>query len=217
MRRKKFIYLLLATLLTAVFLSGCTDKDSRENPEEICEEKPVIYLYPEEVTDVTVQLDYDGELTCTYPAYNNGWHVTAYPDGTLFNHSDKKEYTTLFWEGVHRTDYDLSEGFVIAGKDTADFLDEKLAYLGLNVKERNEFIMYWLPRMQDNPYNLITFQGDAYTDSAHLEISPQPDAILRVFMAFQRLDTKINVKEQTLTPTSRNGFTVVEWGGCEIK
>ena len=210
---KKLLAFLLPFALT-VALTACTPCDDED---EVLSAKPVIYLYPEAEAAVTVQLDYDGQLTCTYPAYNNGWHVTAYPDGTLFNHNDKKEYTTLFWEGVHRTDYDLSEGFVIAGKDTADFLDEKLAYLGLNVKERNEFIMYWLPRMQDNPYNLITFQGDAYTDSAHLEISPQPDAILRVFMAFQRLDTKINVKEQTLTPTSRNGFTVVEWGGCEIK
>ena len=27
--------------------------------------KPVIYLYPEEKTEVTVKLDYDGELTAT--------------------------------------------------------------------------------------------------------------------------------------------------------
>ena len=45
--------------------------------------KPVIYLYPEEETQVTVQLDYAGELTCTYPAYQDGWTVTASPDGTL--------------------------------------------------------------------------------------------------------------------------------------
>ena len=31
--------------------------------------KPVIYLYPEEETTVSVQLDYTGQLTTTYPAY----------------------------------------------------------------------------------------------------------------------------------------------------
>ncbi len=36
--------------------------------------KPVIYLYPEEKTEVAVKLDYDGELTATYPDYRNGWH-----------------------------------------------------------------------------------------------------------------------------------------------
>ena len=35
--------------------------------------KPVIYLYPEEVTEVAVELRLNGELTCTYPAYRDGW------------------------------------------------------------------------------------------------------------------------------------------------
>ena len=48
------------------------------------DEKPVIYLYPEAETEVTVSLDYDGELTCVYPAMEDGvWTVTAAPDGTL--------------------------------------------------------------------------------------------------------------------------------------
>ena len=45
--------------------------------------KPVIYLYPETETEVTVNLTYNGKLTCTYPAYKNGWTITALPDGTL--------------------------------------------------------------------------------------------------------------------------------------
>ena len=40
----------------------------------------MVYLYPEEETQVTVQLDYAGELTCTYPAYNDGWTVIASPE-----------------------------------------------------------------------------------------------------------------------------------------
>ncbi|HIY21421.1 MAG TPA: hypothetical protein H9841_05930 [Candidatus Flavonifractor merdigallinarum] len=34
--------------------------------------KPVLYLYPEEETQVRVKLDYDGKLTSTYPAYGDG-------------------------------------------------------------------------------------------------------------------------------------------------
>ena len=45
--------------------------------------KPVIYLYPKEEMEVTVRLELDGNLTCTYPAYDEGWTVTARPDGTL--------------------------------------------------------------------------------------------------------------------------------------
>ena len=175
--------------------------------------KPVIYLYPPKTTDISVNLHYTGKLTCTYPPIGNGWHVTAQPDGTLINHADKKEYSYLFWEGESETRFDMSHGFVVAGKATAIFLQEKLAFMGLTPREYNEFIVYWLPQMQDNPYNLITFQGKEYTDQAKLVITPSPDSVLRVFMVYKPLQQKITVPEQELKPFTRTGFTVVEWGG----
>ena len=51
----------------------------------------------------------------------------------------------------------MSAGFVVKGEDTAAFLQEKLAYLGLTPREYNECIVYWLPRLEGNPYNLISF------------------------------------------------------------
>ena len=63
-------------------------------------EKPVLYLYPEEEMEVTVTLDFDGTLTSTYPAYGDGWTVTARPDGTLTNPATGREYYCLFWEGI---------------------------------------------------------------------------------------------------------------------
>lgn len=50
-----------------------------------------------------------------------------------------------------------------------------------------------------------------------LKFSKTPDTLIRVMMAFKTLDEKIDVKEQKLTPILRSGFTVVEWGGTEIK
>ena len=175
------------------------------------DEKPVIYLYPEKETSVTVKISFDGELTCTYPAYDDGWEATAQPDGTL--KIDGKEYSCLFWEGKSDTEYDFSEGFVVPGEETAEFLQEKLEHLGLTPREQNEFIIYWLPRMEENAYNLISFQQETYTDSARLEVVPEPDTVLRVFMAWKPLDQWIDVPEQQLTPTERKGFTLVEWGG----
>ena len=92
----------------------------------------------------------------------------------------------------------------------------RLALLGLEPREYNEFITYWLPRMQENPYNLITFQTDAYTDSAVLHITPEPDSILRVFMAYQALKEPVEIEKPALEGFERVGFTVVEWGGTEI-
>ena len=48
-----------------------------EKQDETCDAKPVAYLYPQTETEITVRLDYDGELTCTYPAYADGWTVSA--------------------------------------------------------------------------------------------------------------------------------------------
>ena len=179
--------------------------------------KPVIYLYPEESTKVNVRLDYSGELGCTYPAYGeNGWTVTAEPDGTLINFADGREYSYLFWDGMSNIDYDMSSGFVVKGEDTEAFLKEKLEYMGLTPREYNEFIVYWLPIMQNNKYNLITFQGQVYTDNAKLEITPKPDSMLRIFMTFKPLVKPVAIEEQQLSTFERHGFTVVEWGGAEI-
>ena len=196
-----------------------------ENGERQCivdyplADKPVIYLYPEEETDVHVELELtEADLSTTYPKYNNGWDVTAYPDGTLLNKADGSHHRYLFWDAVNcKTRFDLTTGFCVAGSDTESFLKEKLAYMGLNEEEMTEFIVYWLPRMEHNAYNLISFQGDVYTDSAKLDITPAPDSILRVFMAYVPLEEAIGIEPQQLSGFERNGFTVVEWGGSEIR
>ena len=186
-------------------------------PETSTAAKPVIYLYPEAETEVTVTLDFAGTLTFTYPEYRDGWRVTARPDGTLINAADGREYSYLFWEGDLGAEYDFSRGFVVAGDETAAFLQNMLAEMGLTAREYNEFIVYWLPLMAGNPYNLIAFQQEAYLDSAALSITPQPDSLLRVFMAFKALDGPIDIEPQAVAPFERVGFAVVEWGGCAVK
>ena len=184
--KRTILYLMLAAL---ALLAGCTQDEELSAKPVIylypeSDAKPVDYLYPEAEMEVTVSLDYDGELTCVYPAMENGaWSVTASPDGTLTDASGQT-YNYLYWEGVSAADYDLSQGFCVPGEDTAAFLEDALARLGLNRREANEFIVYWLPRMEPNPYNLISFQEDAYTDHAVLTITPEPDSLLRVFMAW---------------------------------
>ena len=204
---KKYVVAVLGVLL-ALSLTACG--------QEAAVAKPVIYLYPEEEMQVSVKLEFDGRLTSTYPAYETGWTVTAQPDGTLTDPATGREYYCLFWEGTSDADYDLSAGFVVPGDETATFLEGALSQLGLTEREANEFLIYWLPRMEGNPYNLISFQGEAYTDTASLTIDPKPDSVLRVFMAWKGLDAPIDLPPQILEPTARTGFTVVEWGGAEL-
>lgn len=178
--------------------------------------KPVIYLYPETETDVSVVLELDGSLTCTYPKYNNGWNVKALPDGTLTD-GEGKTYNYLYWEGTENFTPDFSCGFCVKGSDTAEFLEWALEKSGLTRKEANEFIVYWLPLMEQNTYNVISFQGSSYTAGARLDIAPAPDTLVRVFMAWYGTDEYTEIQPQTLNAPERTGFTVVEWGGTEIR
>ena len=207
----KKVWTLLLSVLVLLTLCACEPRE-----EMVAEEKPVIYLYPETETRVTVKLDLPGELTCTYPAYDGGWVVTAAPDGTLTDEHGQT-YNYLYWEGEVANGFDFSKGFCVAGSDTAAFLEDALDRLGLTRREANEFLVYWLPRMQDNPYNLIAFQQEAYTESAKLTVSPRPDSVLRVFMAWKPLARPVDVPAQTLPGFERRGFTLVEWGGAEVR
>lgn len=206
----KRIFALLLALLLLAGMTGCWPL------EEQYTEKPVIYLYPEAETDVTVRLDYAGDLTCTYPAYDGAWRVAAAPDGTLTDESGQT-YRYLYWEGVDDVQYDFSEGFCVPGEETAAFLEDALAQLGLTRAEANEFIIYWLPQMEQNAYNLISFQQETYTDAVKLTITPQPDTLLRVFMAWKPLTKAVEISPQPLTAPERTGFTAVEWGGAKVQ
>ena len=177
--------------------------------------KPVIYLYPETETEISVALTLNGQLTCTYPAYENGWRITASPDGTLTD-AVGQTYNYLYWEGTTNVQWDMTKGFCVKGEDTAAFLEDALAQLGLTRREANEFIVYWLPLMQDNPYNIISFQEYVYTNAAQLSVDPAPDTLIRVFMTWQASGGYVNLPAQTLTAPERTGFTVVEWGGTQI-
>ena len=225
MKRKLFaLFALLA--LFCILLTGCREEQDEQlaakpviylypEGEESAEAKPVDYLYPEAEMEVTVRLDYDGELACTYPAYHNGWTVTVRPDGTLTDERGQT-YSYLYWEGETYARWDMSKGFCVKGADTAAFLEQALEKLGLTRREANEFIVYWLPLMEQNPYNIIAFQTEAYTEAAALHIDPAPDTLLRVFMAWRGSDSFVELPPQTLTAPARTGFTVVEWGGTVL-
>jgi hypothetical protein len=177
--------------------------------------KPVIYLYPETEMFVNVQLDLNGKITHSYPKYpTSGWNVKAQPDGTLHD-ATGKEFYALFWEGISPQEFTYTDGFVVKGSETEKFLEGSLDIIGLTRREANEFIMFWLPQMENNAYNLIHFSTDEYEEIAQLKISPKPESILRIMMVWSPLDQQIEIPQQNLydLKVERNGFTVVEWGG----
>ena len=65
----------------------------------------------------------------------------------------------------------------------------------------------------NNNFTTIQHNREGTTDSAPLTVTPRPDSVLRVSMAYRPLAAPIVVPPQELTPFVRRGFTLVEWGG----
>jgi len=182
--------------------------------------KPVIYLYPRQTEKVNVKLSFPTGFSASAPAYNQqlGWNVIAQPDGTLTNISDGATYPYLYWEGNPAPfKFDMSQGFVVPGDQSAAFLTKELAVIGLNKNETAAFLAYWAPKLQPNKYTLIHFASTDYTDVAKLFITPKPDSLLRVFMAEEPLSSPVKVTPQPFPSFQRKGFTAVEWGGTVLK
>lgn len=182
-------------------------------------DKPIIYLYPEEETEISVTLGKPDNITHSYPKYVDGWNVMAESTGELMDLDTGRNLYSLYYEADSDVEFKVEkDGFVVKGEDISCFLEEKLAILGLNEREIEEFIIYWLPILESNEYNYIRFATFEEIETAMpLTITPVPDTTIRVLMLFKGLDEPMDVEEQMLIPVERNGYVAVEWGGSEIK
>lgn len=188
------------------------------DPNNVTVDKPIIYLYPTKEENISVKLLNEDLITHSYPKYNNEWNVRASNNGDLVDLKTNRKLYSLYYESKNIVNFNTDDGFIVEGKDSIKFLEEKLEILGLNERESEEFIIYWLPRLENNKYNYIRFAStDEINKNMPLEINPKPDTLIRVLMIYKKLDDKIDIKEQELIQVNRNGYTVIEWGGTEIK
>lgn len=175
--------------------------------------KPILYLYPKKKTKVTVKFEHPELLETTYPKYKNKWTVTAHKNGDLYD-EDGKYYYGLYWDEKKVHTVDFSTGFYVEKDNAISFLEEKLNSVGLNKKERNEFIMYWLPYLERNEKSLVYFElTDERESYDKINISPKPDSLLRLVIHIKKVDKKVSIKEQIIPKFKRKGFVAVEWGG----
>lgn len=180
--------------------------------------KPIIYLYPEKETLINVQLGYPENLTHTYPKYKEWWwNVVANPDWSLVDVKSNRNLYALYWEGYTKKEKNVEDWFVVKWEDTIPFLEEKLALLWLNEREAEEFIIYWLPKLEVNAYNLIRFRSQEEIEKGMpLKVNPQPDSVIRVLMEYKPLEEKIELVEQKLVKNERKGYSVIERWWTEI-
>lgn len=197
----------------------------QQDIEMIKVKKPVIYFYNAPQQNISIKLAPKSELTFTYPKYNNGWNITATPEGLISD--GKRTYPYLFWEGKQQNLTFIQNetgginGYFIKTDSVISFLENKLAHLGLNDKEATDFITFWAPSMEQKEYAYIQFfVDDVYdTNIGDLVVTPKPNCIRRIYMVYSSTHSNtplIDIKEQNLPKFKREGFTVIEWGGSEI-
>ena len=213
----KKIFLSLIIFSFIFVLAGCDIKNCSNDPDEPLDYKPVLYLYPEKEINVNVKFEKPELLLTTYPKYNKGWSVTVKPNSDMYDENGKYYYA-LYWEEINNTKEDFSEGFYVTKDNAIEFLETTLTKIGLNDKERNEFIMYWLPILENNDKSIVKYTlTEELQNKNALIIEPKPDSLLRVNINIKKVDKEINIKKQELPTFNRTGFTAIEWGGRIIK
>jgi len=116
------------------------------------------------------------------------------------------------WKRYNEVDFE--EGFYVTKENAITFLEEKLSLIGLNDKERNEFIIYWLRILENNRQSLVYFElTEERENSNKLIIEPKSDSLLRVSIHIKKVEEFVDIKEQQLNTFERFGFVAVEWGG----
>ena len=203
--------------VTALFENLIKGKKGIQNGlnYQYTEKKPVLYLYPKkDKTKITVTFEKPKQIKISYPKYKDKWVVTANKNGNL---TDKKgnTYYALYWEEKKSRKIDFKQGYYVEKKDAVSFLEDKLKYIGLNERESNEFIMYWLPVLEKNKKSVVYFEmTEERQEYNKLNIEPEPDSILRFSMHVKKVDKKPkNLERQHIKHFNRKGFAAVEWGG----
>ncbi len=190
-------------------------------------EKPVIYLYSTKPIRTNLILNPTGELTFTYPQYQDNWRVETQKNGQITNLATGKSHPYLFWEANQpnasfQAEGGIFEGYIIQTDTAVQFLENQLAAMGLNEHESTDFITYWAPRLMAKEYATIQFLLNDDYDSFFGDISSSTplDFKLRIGMLFKVHGQKPTFK--VIQPSyenieKRHGFSLIEWGGVELR
>jgi hypothetical protein len=201
---KKLIWFLIALAIIGVLIAGFFVFAST-----VTIKKPAIYLYPKQDSFVNVKVDVNGKIIKDIPKYNLGWNVFVTKDGMI----DGK-YDYLFYEAELRKIDLPSDGWVVKYENLESWFDVNLIKLGLNEKEKNQFKEYWLNELpESNYYEIKLFDEKFLKENMNLIITPNSDTLIRLIFYFKPLRDNISISKPKIVIPTRNGFTVVEWGG----
>ncbi len=184
--------------------------------------EPLIYVYDytrnqRELDISVINLKGRKNLILDPPTHNKSatWNIRSSFSGKIIDLYSNRLVDSLFWEIDFTKPPIEKTGFVVAKQDLKKFFAEKLEHMGLNERERTEFIDYWTQQLVNMPYYYIHFYFNSYADQEMpLRFSEKPDSVFRVWMNQIGLEQPFQIEPQVLpSGFARQGLTVVEWGG----
>jgi len=199
-------------LIVSVPLQSCDpDDDDNEPDTSIVVYKPNIYIYPNEPIQLTVKINFPmgGKIVTSIPEYGTGWNVSVDTNGLIDN-----TYTYLFYESTQPDIWQKDNGWIVLKADLETFFRNNMTKYGFVGQEIEDFIKYWIPRLNNYTYFSICPQTKELIDDViKLSFSKQPDNVLRLFYVIKGHDNMPNkLVEPTINSNKREGFFITEWG-----
>lgn len=212
------ILLTTAFVVSSLFFQNCKpdecdDEETGECDTCITVYKPNIYIYPEEKTRLEVTLGFPkgGNVVTSIPEYGRGWSVSVDKNGMIDN-----KYGFLFYESTQPDVWQMNEGWIVKQAELQQFFFENMTRYGFKGREIEDFIDYWIPRLNYSSYFEIYPQTQFLIESViQLNISKKPDNLLRLFYVIKPMNIQksIVLKEPKIEHQFiREGFVVTEWG-----
>lgn len=208
------VFLFFCLIITIPF-QGCEPDDDcdDETPCDTCNivRKPNMYIYPETNIQLSVTLDFPlgGEILTSLPEYGDGWSITVDTNGLIDN-----TYTYLFYESSQPDVWQYQQGWIIKINDLSSFFKNNMTDYGFNAREIEDFMEYWIPRLNDYPYYSICPQTKNLIDNVvAIDFSIEPDNSLRLFYVIKgchQIPDKLS--EPGIETFKRVGYFVTEWG-----
>ena len=207
-----FVLILIAGLFLLVPFQSCEPEDDIDDCDTtIVAYKPNIYLYPTEELQLRLELHFPlgGELIASIPEYGSGWEISVDETGLI-----DESYSFLFYESIQPDVWQKSFGWVVKKSELEPFFRNNLFNYGFRGNEIDDFIEYWVPRLEDYEFYSIFPQTNETIDRViEFHASQVPDQLLRLFYLIKGYNEPgEELNAPVIQAFKREGFYVCEWG-----
>jgi len=172
--------------------------------------KPNIYLYSNIDMNVNVKIYPSDWITKSIPEYKkSGWEANIV-DGSLNGNDDY-----LFYEAIVPNEgFQKEKAFTVNKNNRKNDMTYILDLYGFNEKEKQDFIDYWMNKLDDEKdYVFYPQQTSVVQQIMPLVLSIQPDNIYRIWFFIEQKENQQYESPNDIEVIKRTEFTLVEWGG----